>query len=81
MAFDHRYRRPLLATSGLWHFSKEVGHWSLTTLRERLVKIGAKIVSHGRYVTFQMADVAVSRQMFGQILSLIARLGAPPAPA
>ena len=45
------------------------------------VKIGAKVVSHGRYVTFQMADVAVSRQMFQEILSLIARLRAPPAPA
>jgi len=27
---------------------KEVEHWSLTTLREKLVKIGAKVVSHGR---------------------------------
>ncbi len=38
--------------------------WSLTSLREKLIKIGAKVVSHGRYVTFQMAEVAVSRQMF-----------------
>ena len=38
---------------------KEVEHWSLTTLREKLVKIGAKVVSHGRYVTFQLAEVAV----------------------
>ena len=38
--------------------------WSLTTLRERLVKIGAKVVSHGRYVTFQMAEVAVPRRLF-----------------
>jgi hypothetical protein len=53
--------------------------WSLTSLREKLIKIGAKIVSHGRYVTFQMAEVAVSRQMFHEILSLIARLRAPPA--
>ncbi len=30
-------------------------------------------VRHGRYVTFQMAEVAVSRRIFGQILSLIAR--------
>jgi hypothetical protein len=44
-------------------------------------QIGAKIVSHGRYVTFQMAEVAVSRQMFADILSLIARLRAPPGPA
>jgi hypothetical protein len=53
--------------------------WSLTSLREKLIKIGAKVVSHGRYVTFQMAEVAVSRQMFADILSLIARVRAPPA--
>jgi hypothetical protein len=55
--------------------------WSLTSLREKLIKIGAKVVSHGRYVTFQMAEVAVSQKMFAEILSLIARLRAPPAPA
>jgi DDE family transposase len=54
---------------------------SLTSLREKLIKIGAKVVSHGRYVTFQLAEVAVSRQMFAEILSLIARLRAPPVPA
>jgi DDE family transposase len=55
--------------------------WSLTSLREKLIKIGAKVVSHGRYVMFQLAEVAVSRQMFEDILMLIARLRAPPAPA
>jgi hypothetical protein len=55
--------------------------WSLTNLREKLIKIGAKLVSHGRYVTFQMAEVAVPRQMFAEILSLIAQLRAPPTPA
>jgi len=55
--------------------------WSLTSLREKLVKIGAKVVGHGRYVTFQMAEVAVSRQMFQEILTLIARLRTPPARA
>ena len=49
---------------------------SLTSLREKLIKIGAKVVSHGR-----CTEVAVSRQMFQEILSLIARLRAPPAPA
>jgi hypothetical protein len=58
-----------------------IREWSLTSLREKLVKIGAKVVSHGRYVTFQMAEVAVSRQMFADILRLIARLRGPPAPA
>jgi hypothetical protein len=59
---------------------KAAAQWSLTSLREKLIKIGAKVVSHGRYVTFQLAEVAVPRQMFQQILSLIARLRAP-APA
>ena len=55
--------------------------WSLTGLRDKLIKIGAKVVSHGHYITFQMAEVAVSQQMFADILSLIAQLRAPPAPA
>ena len=60
---------------------KAASPWSLTSLREKLIKIDAKVVSHGRYVTFQMAEVAVPKQMFREILSLIARLRAPPAPA
>jgi hypothetical protein len=43
--------------------------------------MGAKVVSHGRYVTFRLAEVAVSRQMFADILMLITRRRAPPAPA
>src|SRR6516225_7440520 len=41
--------------------------WSLTTLKDKLIKIGAKVVSHGRYVIFQMAEVAIARQMFQEI--------------
>ena len=50
---------------------KEVEHWSLTTLREKLIKIGAKVVRHGRYVTFQLAEVAVPRSLLQKILDLI----------
>ena len=60
---------------------KEVEHWSLTTLREKLAKIGTKVVSHGRYVTFQLAGVAVSRNLFRKILSLIDDLRRCPVPA
>ena len=60
---------------------KEVEHWSLTTLREKLVKIGAKVVRHGRYVTFQLAEVAVPRSLFRKILGLIDDLRRRPAPA
>jgi hypothetical protein len=40
---------------------QSVKHCSLTTLREKLIKIGAKVVTHARYVTFQMAEVAIPR--------------------
>ena len=50
--------------------------WSLSSLREKLIKIGANVVSHGRYITFQMAEV--SRQIFADILSLIAGGGHRP---
>ena len=53
----------------------------MTTLKERLIKIGAKVVSHGRYVAFQMAEVAISRHLFRDILRLIAELRPPPDPA
>ncbi len=52
----------------------EVAHWSLTTLREKLVKIGARIVRHGRYLVFQLAEVAVPRSLFAKILRRIDRL-------
>jgi DDE family transposase len=64
-----------------WRCPRRRNRGHLSSLREKLIKVGAKVVSHGRYVTFQMAEVAVSRQMFQEILSLIARLWAPPAPA
>jgi hypothetical protein len=62
---------------------EEVEHWSLTTLREKLVKIGARIVRHGRYVVFQLAEVAVPRSLFAEILRRIddLRPRPPPLPA
>jgi hypothetical protein len=56
----------------------DVKHWSLTTLREKLVKIGAKVTRHAKYVTFQLAEVAVSRRLFAAILDRIALLAIPP---
>ncbi len=60
---------------------KTVERWPLTTLREKLVEIGAKVGSHGRYATFQMAEVAVPRDLFRNILRLIDDLHTRPAPA
>jgi hypothetical protein len=55
--------------------------WSLSSLKEKLIKIGAKVVSHGRSIAFQMAEVAIPRQMFQEILRLIAELRPKPPPA
>jgi hypothetical protein len=48
---------------------EEIKKWSLRALRERLIKIGAKVVSHSRYVIFQMAEVAVPQRLFREILA------------
>ena len=55
--------------------------WSLTSLKEKLIKIGAKVVSRSRYVALQMAEVAIPRRMFQEILRLIAELRPRPPPA
>ncbi len=55
-----------------------VAHWSLTTLRTKLIKIGAKVVRHARSVTFQMAEMAIPRGLFRTILQRIHRLALPP---
>ena len=53
---------------------ESINDWSLRTMREKLVKIGAKVVSHARYVTFQMAEVLVSKSLFHEMLAKIHRL-------
>ncbi len=57
---------------------KSVQHWSLTTLREKLIKIGAKVVRHSKYVPFQLAEVEVPRDLLAAILDRIQRFGVPP---
>ncbi len=54
--------------------------WLLTTRREKLIKNDAKIVRHGRYVVFQMAEVAIPRRLFDEILRRVGRLTPKPVP-
>jgi hypothetical protein len=56
---------------------RAVRHWTLTTLREKLIKIGAKVVRHARQVIFQMAEVAIPRELFRVILERIGQLRLP----
>jgi hypothetical protein len=57
---------------------KEMVRWSLTSLREKLVKIGARLVRHARRLILQMAEVAVPRDLFEQILTRIRLLSPVP---
>jgi len=56
---------------------RSVRHWTMTTLREKLIKIGAKVVHHSRQVIFQMAEVAIPRELFRTILEKIENLRMP----
>src|SRR5215213_1878215 len=60
------------AAQGSLALPREVEQWPLTMLREKLVKIGARIVRHGRHVAFQFAEVAAPRSLFAEILCRIA---------
>src|SRR3712207_1133398 len=56
----------------------EVERWSLTTLREKVVKIGAKVIAHARYTVFQMAEVAVPRDPVPRCVAMIDELRPRP---
>ena len=53
---------------------RKIKHWSLRTLLVKLIKIGTKVMRRSRYVIFQMAEVAISKETFAEILSRINRL-------
>jgi Transposase DDE domain group 1 len=53
---------------------KPIKGWTLMTLREKLIKIGAKVVVHAKYITSQLAEMAAPRQMFAGMLERIGRL-------
>ena len=56
----------------------EMERWSLTTLREKVVMVGAKVIAHARYAIFHVAEVAVPRDPFRDMLERIGGLRPPP---
>ena len=75
---DNKVRLQLFALSyNMGNFLRTIAlpesikHWSMMTLREKLVKIGVKVVSHARYRIFQMAEIAISKVIFEKILRRI----------
>ena len=49
---------------------KEVSHWSLRSIQLKLIKVGAKFISHSRRTIFQCAEVAVSEALFVDLLNV-----------
>jgi hypothetical protein len=56
----------------------KVAHWSLSSIQLKLIKIGAKVISHSRRAIFQMAEVAVSEALFSALLERIRCLAGAP---
>ena len=49
----------------------KVSRWSLGSIQLKLIKIGAKVISHSRRTIFQMAEVAVPGELFEDLLACI----------
>ena len=56
----------------------KVSHWSLRSIQLKLIKIGAKVISHARRTVFQMAEVAVPGELFEELLGRIRSLATVP---
>ena len=56
----------------------KISHWSLSSVQLKLVKIGAKVISHSRRTVFQMAEVAIPGELFAEVLSRIRSLAMAP---
>jgi hypothetical protein len=58
----------------LWRLAlpKRVDHWSLTSLQQRLVKTGGRLVKHARYYWLLLAEGHLSRRLFGSMLRMSA---------
>jgi len=57
---------------------RKVSFWSLRSIQLKLIKIGAKVVSHSRRTIFQCAETAVSQALFADLLDRIHALAAAP---
>ncbi|MGA9055925.1 MAG: hypothetical protein WB763_05375 [Terriglobia bacterium] len=54
-----------------------IGNWSLTSLRQRLVKTGARLVKHARYYWLMVAESHLTRRLLGATVGRIAALPVP----
>ena len=53
---------------------KRIDHWSLTSLQQRLVKTGGRLIKHARYYWLLLAEIHLTRRLFGSMVRRIAAL-------
>ena len=56
---------------------KRIDHWSLTSVQQRLVKTGGRVVKHARYYWLLLAEGHLTRHLFGAMARRIAALPVP----
>ena len=54
-----------------------VANWSLTSLQQRLVKTGGRLIKHARYYWLLLAESHLTRRLFGGMLRRIVTLPVP----
>ncbi|MGO9450939.1 MAG: hypothetical protein ACLQDV_07820 [Candidatus Binataceae bacterium] len=55
-----------------------IGRWSLTSLQQRLVKTGGRLIKHARYYWLLLAESHLTRRLFADMLRKITMLPSPP---
>jgi hypothetical protein len=60
---------------------KRIGQWSLTSLQQRLVKTGKRLIKHARYYWLLLAESRLTWRLFGAMLQQIAALPSPTGQA
>ena len=59
----------------------KVEYWSHTILREKLIKFGTMVVRQGRYINFQLEEIAIPRPLFAEFRRLVDGLRPAPLPS
>jgi hypothetical protein len=57
---------------------KRIEKWSLTSVQQRLMKTGGRLIKHARYYWLLLAESHLTRRLFG---SMVRRMAALPVPA
>ncbi len=73
-----KFEKPgTFATPRLLGLPRKVKSWSLTSLQQRLVKTGGRLVKHARYYWLLLAEGHLRRRLFASMLRMIAVLPLP----